>query len=174
MRTWLCTPILAVNRSISCSIKYSVTKIRTTIQKSKTKISLFIVCKVALWCHCSFHVCQVENQWFLKSLLILKTQIHESLTTFIHVINFKEASGRFFFHFLVVFEKCIEYIRIFFSHFRQISKFWYILIYFRRILWLLSWSLQGDQGGITCACCLECIILERTYYFIKKNINNRI
>ena len=37
-----------------------------------------------------------------------KTQIHESLTTFIHVIKFKEASGRFFFHFLVVFEKCIE------------------------------------------------------------------
>ena len=62
MRTWLCTPIRAVNRSISCSIKYSVTKIRTTIQKSKTKISLFIVCKVALWCHCSFHLCQVENQ----------------------------------------------------------------------------------------------------------------
>ena len=31
----------------------------------------------------------------------------------IHVINFKEASGRFFFHFLEVFEKCIEYIRIF-------------------------------------------------------------
>ena len=28
----------------------------------------------------------------------------------IHVINFKEASGRFYFHFLEVFEKCIEYI----------------------------------------------------------------
>ena len=26
-----------------------------------------------------------------------------------HVINFKEASGRFFFHFLEVLEKCIEY-----------------------------------------------------------------
>ena len=35
----------------------------------------------------------------------------------IHVINFKEASGRFFFHFLELFEKCIEYIRIFFIHF---------------------------------------------------------
>ena len=23
-------------------------------------------------------------------------------------------------------------------------------IYFRRILWLISWSLQDDQGGITC------------------------
>ena len=42
----------------------------------------------------------------------------------IHVINFKEASGRFFFHFLEVFEKCIEYIRIFFIHFLEISKFW--------------------------------------------------
>ena len=24
------------------------------------------------------------------------------------------------------------------------------VIYFRRILWLISWSLQDDQGGITC------------------------
>ena len=40
----------------------------------------------------------------------------------IHVINFKEASGRFFFHFLEVFEKCIEYIRIFFIHFLEIFK----------------------------------------------------
>ena len=40
--------------------------------------------------------------------------------TYIHVINFKEASGRFFFHFLEVFEKCIDYIRIFFIHFREI------------------------------------------------------
>ena len=42
----------------------------------------------------------------------------------IHVINFKEASGRFFFHFLEVFEKCIEYIRIFFIHFLEVSKVW--------------------------------------------------
>ena len=35
----------------------------------------------------------------------------------IHVINFKVASGRFFIHFLEVFEKCIDYIRIFFIHF---------------------------------------------------------
>ena len=42
----------------------------------------------------------------------------------IHVINFKEASGRFFFHFLEVFKKCIEYIRISFIHFLEISKFW--------------------------------------------------
>ena len=33
------------------------------------------------------------------------------------MINFNEASGRFFFHFLEVFEKCIEYIRIFFHSF---------------------------------------------------------
>ena len=42
----------------------------------------------------------------------------------IHVIHFKEASGRFLFHFLEVFEKCIEYIRIFFIHFREILTFW--------------------------------------------------
>ena len=24
------------------------------------------------------------------------------------------------------------------------------VLYFRRILWLISWSLQDDQGGITC------------------------
>ena len=39
----------------------------------------------------------------------------------IHVINFKEAPGRFFFHFLEVFEKCIGYIRIFFIHFLEVS-----------------------------------------------------
>ena len=44
--------------------------------------------------------------------------------TDIHVINFKEASGRFFFHILEVFEKCIGYIRIFFIHFLEVSKFW--------------------------------------------------
>ena len=42
----------------------------------------------------------------------------------IHVINFKEASERFFFHFLEVFKKCIAYIKIFFIHFLEISKFW--------------------------------------------------
>ena len=41
----------------------------------------------------------------------------------IHVINFKEASGRFFFHFLEVFEKCIEYIRILFIYFLEIQNF---------------------------------------------------
>ena len=47
-----------------------------------------------------------------------------SLSVPIYVINFKKASGRFFFHFLEVFEKCVEYIGIFFIHFREISKFW--------------------------------------------------
>ena len=65
------------------------------------------------------------------------------------MINFKEASGRFFYHFQEVVENCIEYIRIFFIHFREISKFWSEVTYFRRILWLISWSLQDDQGGIT-------------------------
>ena len=57
-------------------------------------------------------------------VIYLLTTDRKSLVIFIHVINFKEASGRFFFHFLEVFEKCIEYIRIFFIHFREISKFW--------------------------------------------------
>ena len=72
----------------------------------------------------------------LKSGVIMKGQILQpytqkstkhayrfSVSSYIHVINFEEASGRFFFHFLEVFEKCIEYIRIFFIHFREISKF---------------------------------------------------
>ena len=42
----------------------------------------------------------------------------------IHVINFKDASGRFFFHFLEVFEKCIGYMRKFFIHVLEVSKFW--------------------------------------------------
>ena len=39
------------------------------------------------------------------------------------MINFKEASGRFFFHFLEVFEKCIGYIRIFFIHFLEVFHY---------------------------------------------------
>ena len=39
----------------------------------------------------------------------------------IHVINFKEASGRFFFHFPEVFQKCIEYIRYMLTSLRQRS-----------------------------------------------------
>ena len=57
-----------------------------------------------------------------KSMVNIKG--HVGTVSYIHVINFKEASGRFFFHFLEVFEKCIEYIRIIFIHFREISKFW--------------------------------------------------
>ena len=47
----------------------------------------------------------------------------------IHVINFKEASGRFFFHFLEVFEKSIKYIRIFFisGRFQNFGTKCYIL-----------------------------------------------
>ena len=56
----------------------------------------------------------------IKSYFLLKTM---EKYLYIHVINFKEASGRFYFHFLEVFEKCIEYIRIFFIHFREILKF---------------------------------------------------
>ena len=57
----------------------------------------------------------VEQNLFLAYVMLDKS---------IHVINFKEASGRFFFHFLDVFEKCIEYMRIYLIHFLEISKFW--------------------------------------------------
>ena len=41
----------------------------------------------------------------------------------IHVMSFKEESGRFFFHFREIFEKCIEYIGKFLIHFREILNF---------------------------------------------------
>ena len=59
--------------------------------------------------------------------LEVKHRLFANITRFsigIHVINFKGASGRFFFHFLEFFEKYIEYIRKFFIHFLEISKFW--------------------------------------------------
>ena len=41
----------------------------------------------------------------------------------IHVMSLKEKSGRFFFHFREIFEKCIEYIGKFLIHFREILNF---------------------------------------------------
>ena len=41
----------------------------------------------------------------------------------IHVMSLKVASGRFFFHFREVFEKCIGYIGKFLVHFREVLKF---------------------------------------------------
>ena len=87
--------------------------------------------------HVVFPVCHLFND-FLNSyhyVLFLQTSYlsYEITAIFqqqririqiMHVINFKEASGRFFFPFLEVFEKCREYIRIFFIHFLEISKFW--------------------------------------------------
>ena len=80
---------------------------------------------------CIDHILKFLNIFFLFSFI---TKIYRLLTSeivyesnikyHIHVINFKEASGRFFFHFLEVFKKCIGYIRIFFIHFLEISKFW--------------------------------------------------
>ena len=67
---------------------------------------------------------------FLFGALMVKQAFFSPVTKYykgryyIHVIHFKEASGRFFFHFLEVFKKCIDYIRIFFIHFLEISKFW--------------------------------------------------
>ena len=52
----------------------------------------------------------------------------------IHVMSLKEASGRFFFHFREVFEKCIEYIGTFLVHFKEILNFREKLVSFRRIL----------------------------------------
>ena len=46
------------------------------------------------------------------------------------------------------------YIGNFLIHFREILNFClknrYILEEFRSILWLISWSLPDDEGGITC------------------------
>ena len=41
----------------------------------------------------------------------------------IHVMSLKEKSGRFFFHFREIFEKCIEFIGKFLIHFREIFNF---------------------------------------------------
>ena len=43
--------------------------------------------------------------------------------SFIHVMSLKVESGRFFFHFREVFEKCIDYIAKFLVHFREVLKF---------------------------------------------------
>ena len=43
--------------------------------------------------------------------------------TNIHVMSLKVASGRFFFHFREVLEKCIDYIGKSLVHFREILKF---------------------------------------------------
>ena len=40
-----------------------------------------------------------------------------------YVMSLKVASGRFFFHFREVFEKCIDYIGKFLVHFREVLKF---------------------------------------------------
>ena len=123
MRTWLRTPIHALNRSISCVIKYSVTKIRTTIQKSKTKQIHFPYGSIMVSLLIPF---MPSRKPVISEVIIdYKKQIQESLTTFVHMIIFKEASGRFFFHFLVDFEKCIEYIRIFFIHFTRRGIMWF-------------------------------------------------
>ena len=72
-------------------------------------------------------------------------------TAYIHVMSLKEESGRFFFHFREVFEKCIEYIGKFLIHFREIFvKKWFILEEICPFLWFISWSLPDDEGGITC------------------------
>ena len=61
---------------------------------------------------CTFIITQIKQLLRHLGTVSHKRNCNEIST--IHVINFKEASERFFFHFLEVFEKCIEYIRIFF------------------------------------------------------------
>ena len=55
-------------------------------------------------------------------------------TNIIHVMSLKVASGRFFFHFREVFEKCIDYIGKFLVHFREVLKFLEKVWHFRQIL----------------------------------------
>ena len=73
------------------------------------------------------------------------------------MIGLKEESGRFFFHFREIFEKCIEYNRKFKipDSFQGDFEFFFKkkVVYFRRIFpnfKALSWSLLDDEGGITC------------------------
>ena len=68
----------------------------------------------------------------------------------IHVMSFKEESGRFCFHFREVFEKCIDYIGKFLIHFREILNFCYKVVHLEENFHLISWSLPDDEGGITC------------------------
>ena len=65
----------------------------------------------------NFHK-QTKSRVLSNALCCIKVHI------FHNVIHFEEASGRFCFHFLEVFSKCIDYIRILFIHFLEISKFW--------------------------------------------------
>ena len=63
-------------------------------------------------------------------------------TSAIHVMTFKEESGRFFFHFREVFEKCIEYIGKFLIHFREILNFC------QKVVLFSSPEPSGSQGEL--------------------------
>ena len=65
-------------------------------------------------------------------------------------MSLKEGSGRFFFHFREIFEKCIEYDS-FQGDFDFFVKKWYILEEFLSILRLISWSLP-DDGEVSHVC----------------------
>ena len=62
-----------------------------------------------------------QLKWYLVSSEVnALISIHKCI---IHVMSLKVASGRFFFHFREVFEKCIDYIGKFLVHFREVLKF---------------------------------------------------
>ena len=65
-------------------------------------------------------------------------------------MSLKEKSGRFFFHFREIFEKCIDYIGKFLIHFREILNFCLKVVHIEENFQLISWSLPDDEGGITC------------------------
>ena len=61
----------------------------------------------------------------------------------IHVMTFEEESGRFFFHFREVFEKCIEYIGKFLIHFREILNFCQKVVFFIKNFYQFYGSFPG-------------------------------
>ena len=73
-------------------------------------------------------------------------------------MSLKEESGRFFFHFREIFEKCIEYIVKFLIHFREILYMYFGLKRgtFSKNFNQFYGSFPGvsldDEGGITCMC----------------------
>ena len=59
-----------------------------------------------------FRILNFQSAHF-QQVLPFKLQVN------IHVMSWKEESGRFVFHFREVFEKCIEHIGKFLIHFRE-------------------------------------------------------
>ena len=70
---------------------------------------------------CVFQSVALDGTLFQKSGVISGgARSVDSFCIDIHVMHLKVVSGRFFFHFREVFGKCIEYIRKFLVHIREI------------------------------------------------------